>query len=69
MGQTSLLEYLAAVVDVSLYILPIHAGTTESDIEEFVLSHIAEACWLFLDEINTCNHMALINVRVRPGAA
>jgi hypothetical protein len=43
----------------------IHAGRTEQDIADFIADCEAKAnglqTWIFLDEINTCNHLGFIN--------
>ena len=67
-GKTSLICYLATVCDVDLHIQNIHAGTVESIIIKSVMdanakarSNLDKPVWMFLDEINTCNHLGLIN--------
>ncbi|XP_046854625.1 uncharacterized protein LOC124447604 isoform X2 [Xenia sp. Carnegie-2017] len=66
-GKTSLVEYLASTCEVPFTIYNIHAGRTEDDIREFIEKKNEEACmdnsqrWIFLDEINTCHHLGLIN--------
>ncbi|XP_041364113.1 E3 ubiquitin-protein ligase RNF213-like [Gigantopelta aegis] len=67
-GKTSLIRYLAMICDVDLQVQNIHAGTDESTIITSVMdanakarSNLEEPVWMFLDEINTCNHLGLIN--------
>ncbi|XP_046568818.1 uncharacterized protein LOC124277192 isoform X1 [Haliotis rubra] len=67
-GKTSLIHYLSKICDVVFKVQNIHAGVEESDIVDFVLesnafalSNMNESVWVFLDEINTCNHLGLIN--------
>lgn len=66
-GKTSLLKALAGSCDVKFFHLPMHAGTTEQNLKSFI--HIAESqaetsnqkVWAFLDEINTSQHLGLLN--------
>ncbi|XP_067672826.1 uncharacterized protein [Haliotis asinina] len=67
-GKTSLIHYLSKICGVLFSVQNIHAGVEESDIVDFVLkrnaialSNMNESVWVFLDEINTCNHLGLIN--------
>ncbi|CAH1258852.1 RNF213 [Branchiostoma lanceolatum] len=67
-GKTSLIRYLAKTCEVPFKVLSIHAGVTEDKITAFVTDRAAEArkdlsreVWAFLDEINTCDHLGLIN--------
>jgi hypothetical protein len=72
-GKTSLVNYLAQVVGIPFRCLNVHAGTTAAAIEQFVaeaeeeLRRDASAkavpgrVWLFFDEINTSEHIGLIN--------
>ncbi|XP_078588710.1 uncharacterized protein LOC144869352 [Branchiostoma floridae x Branchiostoma japonicum] len=67
-GKTSLIRYLAKTCEVPFKVLSIHAGVTEDRITAFVMERVAEArenlsreVWAFLDEINTCDHLGLIN--------
>ncbi|KAL3859950.1 hypothetical protein ACJMK2_010129 [Sinanodonta woodiana] len=66
-GKTSLIRYLSQICEVYFKVVQIHAGVEE----EFILASIEHICreaetnftkpvWLFLDEINTCNHLGLI---------
>eukprot|EP00941_MAST-03F_sp_MAST-3F-sp1_P004699 g4699.t1 len=67
-GKTELIRYLCAFLNVKLFILNVHGGTTASDI----LNIFEQACqdaasnkngsdvWVFLDEVNTCSHMGLM---------
>ncbi|CAG8481554.1 7050_t:CDS:10 [Ambispora leptoticha] len=63
-GKTSLIGFLAAVVEVKVKILSLHAGITEDQIHEFMKTSTQLAMngqtWLFFDEINTCNHIGLL---------
>ncbi|XP_048248430.1 uncharacterized protein LOC124132728 [Haliotis rufescens] len=67
-GKTSLIHYLSKICGVVFRVQNIHAGVEESDLVDFVLannafalSNMNEHVWVFLDEINTCNHLGLIN--------
>ena len=66
-GKTSLVRYLAHMCCVKFQPFPIHAGTSSLDIQRAVESAEwtarAENCdfWLFLDEINTCDHLGLLS--------
>ncbi|CAG8448567.1 1498_t:CDS:10 [Acaulospora colombiana] len=63
-GKTSLIGFLARVVEVEFYPLNLHAGITEATILQFMSDAQAKAeekeIWLFFDEINTCNHIGLL---------
>ncbi|CAI2170802.1 7188_t:CDS:10 [Funneliformis geosporum] len=63
-GKTSLISFLAKVVEVEFYALNLHAGIKEKDIKDFMNeSHkkaLISEIWLFFDEINTCNHIGLL---------
>ncbi|CAJ0853177.1 12352_t:CDS:2 [Entrophospora sp. SA101] len=64
-GKTSLIAFLANVVEVDFKALNLHAGVQEEKIIEFVKDAQKEAekkeTWLFFDEINTCNHIGLLS--------
>jgi E3 ubiquitin-protein ligase RNF213 len=73
-GKTSLIRFAAQAKGASFHLLNVHAGRTEQDIVDFVRAAEAaareedkdedghgRAQWLFLDEINTCEHLGLIN--------
>ncbi|CAG8563026.1 45905_t:CDS:10 [Gigaspora margarita] len=64
-GKTSLISFLAAVVEVKFRILSLHAGIREDQIYEFMNTSTQNAkkgqIWLFFDEINTCNHIGLLS--------
>ena len=64
-GKTSLIKFLAKAVDVSFRTLNFHAGITEDDILLFMseIHKLARhgSVWVFFDEINTCDHLGLIN--------
>lgn len=66
-GKTSLIRFLSVLSHVDFQVLSIHAGVTE----EVIVSKVSECdrkakenlktiIWLFLDEINTCDHLGLI---------
>ncbi|CAG8439539.1 3367_t:CDS:10 [Acaulospora colombiana] len=63
-GKTSLIDYLARIIEVKFRALNLHAGVAESKISEFMAEAQGEAeegeIWLFFDEINTCNHIGLL---------
>ncbi|CAJ0766970.1 13665_t:CDS:2, partial [Entrophospora sp. SA101] len=56
-GKTSLIGFLAKIVEAEFMTLNLHAGIHEQDIINFMIN--AKACvnkgevWLFFDEINT----------------
>jgi hypothetical protein len=66
-GKTSLVRYLANTCGVQFHTFNNHAGISEEEIVTFVNekeSHardIEEQIWIFLDEINTCDHLGLIS--------
>ncbi|CAB4010650.1 E3 ubiquitin- ligase RNF213, partial [Paramuricea clavata] len=66
-GKTSLVRYLANTCGVQFYKLEFHAGISQDEIVTFINkneSHardIKEQIWIFLDEINTCDHLGLIS--------
>ena len=66
-GKTSLVRYLANICGVKFYRFHFHAGISEEEIITFIREkecyarHIKEQMWIFLDEINTCDHLGLIN--------
>jgi hypothetical protein len=62
-----LLRFLCAWMNVTLLCLDVHGGTTESDIisifeqaRDILKLNSDRTVFVFLDEINTCNHMGLI---------
>ncbi|XP_055995963.1 uncharacterized protein LOC125646740 isoform X2 [Ostrea edulis] len=66
-GKTSLVRFLSVVCQVDFLVLSIHAGVTEETIERRVRecdikakANFKRRIWLFLDEINTCDHLGLI---------
>ena len=66
-GKTSLIRYLARVCDTTFEHFSIHAGITVEMIIDVVMkkNHSChqnpnQQIWLFLDEINTCDHMGLL---------
>lgn len=66
-GKTSLIRYLSKICQIDFQILSIHAGVTEETIMKRVTECDKKAkenfklsVWLFLDEINTCDHLGLI---------
>ncbi len=66
-GKTSLVEYLARTCQIPFSIYNFHAGRTEEEVRKFIQNEDDEARkatgqrWVFLDEINTCHHLGLIN--------
>ncbi|XP_071105125.1 uncharacterized protein [Haliotis cracherodii] len=67
-GKTSLIRYLSVICGVDFEIQNIHAGIVEDEIikrvlevNEKALNSLDDTVWLFMDEINTCNHLGLIN--------
>ena len=66
-GKTSLVEYLARTCQIPFLTFNFHAGRKEAEIEKFIERENIEARkgkgqrWLFLDEINTCHHLGLLN--------
>ena len=68
-GKTMLLSFLCKWLGVRLLSLDVHGGTTQRDIiskfeeADRVLRHHPESgtVFVFLDEVNTCDHMGLIN--------
>jgi len=67
-GKTMLLSFLCKWMGVKLLSLDVHGGTTEQDLID-VFKKAGEALkqpdvtsvYVFLDEVNTCVHMGLIN--------
>ena len=66
-GKTSLVRYLANTCEVRFCPFNFHAGISEDKIIEFITETEMEArdtgdpIWIFLDEINTCDHLGLIS--------
>ncbi|CAJ0901056.1 6354_t:CDS:10 [Entrophospora sp. SA101] len=64
-GKTSLIGFLAKVVEVDFLALNLHAGISEQAIFDFMdkAENIAEKgeTWIFFDEINTCIHIGLLS--------
>lgn len=67
-GKTSLIRKLANICDVHLEVLNVHAGITEEDILNIVISanniaaiRRAKEIWLFFDELNTSEHVGLLS--------
>ena len=66
-GKTCLVRYLANTCGVEFYPFPFHVGISEEEIIAFIdekecyARNIKEQIWIFLDEINTCDHLGLIN--------
>ena len=66
-GKTSLVEYLAGTCQIPFSIYNFHAGRSEEEVKKFIKDENDEARkakgqrWVFLDEINTCHHLGLIN--------
>ncbi|UZO04042.1 uncharacterized protein OCT59_024441 [Rhizophagus irregularis] len=63
-GKTSLIAYLALMVEVQFQSLNLHAGIDEKTIMMFMNDSLEKAekgeIWLFFDEINTCNYIGLL---------
>ncbi|RIA99608.1 hypothetical protein C1645_849990 [Glomus cerebriforme] len=63
-GKTSLIAYLALMVEVQFQALNLHAGIDEKTIMIFMSDALIKAekgeIWLFFDEINTCNYIGLL---------
>ena len=69
-GKTALVRYLAHASGTTFYDYNLHAGITEGQLINFIeaLKAEAESCkgkgnpiWVFLDEINACDHLGIIN--------
>ena len=66
-GKTSLVQYLANTCGVQFYKFHFHAGISEQEIITFIKNKESNArdskekIWIFLDEINTCDHLGLIS--------
>ncbi|XP_048242688.1 uncharacterized protein LOC124148338 [Haliotis rufescens] len=67
-GKTSLLRYLASVCGIHFIAKNMHAGIEEEDVTECVLDamklckeKLEKHVWLFFDEINTCDHLGILN--------
>lgn len=67
-GKTSLIRYLATVSGVDFEVLPVHSGIEEEVISDAIIQNNRKALkspktefWLFLDEINTSEHIGLMN--------
>lgn len=62
-GKTSLIGFLAKVVEVDFFALNLHAGITEEIIDQFMNDSLVNVntreVWLFFDEVNTCNHIGI----------
>ncbi|CAB4393294.1 unnamed protein product [Rhizophagus irregularis] len=63
-SKTSLITYLAMIVEVQLCTLNLHAGIDEETIMIFMNDTLKKAekgeTWILLDEINTCNRLGLL---------
>ncbi|VDH96558.1 Hypothetical predicted protein [Mytilus galloprovincialis] len=66
-GKTSLIRYLANFCGINMDTFSIHAGTSEDEIysritvaSQNAFKNVSEVHWLFLDEINTCDHLGII---------
>ncbi|RIB16990.1 hypothetical protein C2G38_2038117 [Gigaspora rosea] len=63
-GKSSLIRFLAKVVEVNYEPFNLNAGIKEQDILDFMDKAQKKAdngeLWLFFDEINTCNHIGLL---------
>ena len=66
-GKTSLVRYLANTCGIRFQTFNFHAGISEDEIIKFIEDMEMEAndksdqMWIFLDEINTCDHLGLIS--------
>ncbi|KAF0511752.1 e3 ubiquitin-protein ligase [Gigaspora margarita] len=63
-GKTSLISFLSYIMEVKFTTLNFHAGIQECDISNFInyAEELAneDETWLFLDEINTCDHVGIL---------
>merc|ERR1719238_576563 len=60
-GKTILIKYLSKLVTGELpHILKVNGGTTADEIRNFIHENKDSSRYLFLDEINTCEHLPLI---------
>ena len=66
-GKTSLVRYLANTCGIQFKAFNFHAGISEDEIIKFVTEmeikakDVGDQIWIFLDEINTCDHLGLIS--------
>ena len=63
-GKTSLVRYLATICKIPFSVFSLHAGIQKKQILEYIERKEIDAkseTWIFLDEINTTDHMGLIN--------
>lgn len=67
-GKTSLIRYLAQTYGTEFKHVSIHAGTTVEEISKTVFDCVNECLgnrstelWMFLDEVNTCEHLGLLS--------
>ena len=63
-GKTSLVRYLATTCKISFSVFSLHAGVHEEEIVQFIKKKEVDAekeTWIFLDEINTTDHLGLIS--------
>ena len=66
-GKTSLVRFLADTYGVEFIPFNFHAGISEEQIITFInekekdVTEINQQIWIFLDEINTCDHLGLIS--------
>ena len=66
-GKTSLIRYLANVCSAKFCHFTLHAGLSQGDIVREITSRNDEATslsnevWVFLDEVNTCDHLGLLS--------
>ena len=66
-GKTSLVRYLANTCGVEFYKFDFHAGISEDEVIAFIeekethAKGLKEQIWIFLDEINTCDHLGMIS--------
>ena len=66
-GKTMLFKFLCAWINVKLFVMDVHGGTSEYEIiqlfknaEKTLINQKQEKVFVFLDEINTCSHMGII---------
>jgi len=65
-GKTYSIRFLAAFLDVQLFVLDVHGGTEEKDVlrvveeAETYVKETGREAMVFMDEINACAHLGLI---------
>ena len=66
-GKTFSIRYLSAFLQIDFRQLDVHGGITDADVVDFMVNNVLPLCqqtegkqvWCFLDEINTCDSLAL----------